>query len=61
MMRGAAAALSMPASLSGRKTLPNTVVQGIKVGSWNTKPMPRRASRRRASPPCRATARSSPR
>ena len=44
MMRGAAAALSTPASFSGRKTLPNTVVQGIRVGSWNTKPMPRRAS-----------------
>ena len=41
--RGAAAARSMPASLSGRKTLPNTVVHGISVGSWNTKPRPRRA------------------
>ena len=41
MMRGAAAALSVPASFSGRNTLPNTVAQGISVGSWNTKPMPR--------------------
>ena len=49
----------MPASFSGRNTLPNTVAHGISVGSWNTKPMPAaRRPRRRATQRCRASARS---
>ena len=39
----------MPLSLSGSSTLLNTVVHGISVGSWNTKPM-------RPSPVLRARA-----
>ena len=45
----------MPLSLSGSSTLLNTVVHGISVGSWNTKPMPAFARLRRgaghATPP----------
>src|SRR6218665_2677692 len=38
---GAAASRRMPASLSGSRTLSNTLAQGISVGSWNTKPSSR--------------------
>src|SRR5207244_8715338 len=34
----AAVAGSWPNSLSGRRTLPDTLAHGIRVGSWNTKP-----------------------
>ena len=38
MIAGFACAFDCPLSRSGSQTLPNTVVQGISVGSWNTKP-----------------------
>ncbi|MGY4500280.1 hypothetical protein ACVWYH_004211 [Bradyrhizobium sp. GM24.11] len=38
--RARPSAFGTPPSFNGNRTFSRTLVQGIKVGSWNTKPMP---------------------